>query len=192
MNQNHAVIFSASRRLCGKCFWFFINLAQNKGTAAMKRALFTTLVVSLLIAHPALAGQITPPVPPAAATCQVCGMFVAKYPAWVSSLTFTDATTVYFDGPKDLFTYYLNPGKYGRARKLSDIAFLSVKDYYSLLSIDGQQAFYVYGSDVSGPMGKELVPFEKRADAEGFLKDHKGKNVLRFGEITRAFLKSLE
>ena len=158
----------------------------------MKKALFATLLVSLLIACPALAGQITPPAPPAQAKCPVCGMFVAKYPDWVASLTFKDGTTLYFDGPKDLFSYYLNPGKYGSAMKHSDITFLYVKDYYSLLSIDGLRAFYVSGSDVSGPMGKELVPFEKQADAEGFLKDHQGKKVLRFWEITPAFLKFLE
>jgi len=158
----------------------------------MKRAFGLTILISLLIACPVLAGQMTPPAPPAKAKCPVCGMFVARYPDWVSSLTFKDSTSVYFDGPKDLFTYYLNPGKYGPDMKRSDIAFLYVKDYYSLQSIDGLQAFYVSGSDVSGPMGKELVPFEKQADAEGFLKDHQGRKVLRFGEITPAFLRSLE
>jgi nitrous oxide reductase accessory protein NosL len=158
----------------------------------MKRALVTILLVSLLIACPALAGQITPPEPPARARCPVCGMFVAKYPDWISSLTFKDGTTLYFDGPKDLFSYYLNPGKYGSAMKQSDITFIYVKDYYSLQSIDGLRAFYVSGSDVSGPMGKELVPFEKQTEAEGFLKDHQGKKVLHFWEITPAFLISLE
>jgi nitrous oxide reductase accessory protein NosL len=158
----------------------------------MKKTLFTILLLSLLIACPAPAGQMAPPEPPPQAKCPVCGMFVAKYPDWVSSLTFKDGKTVYFDGPKDLFSYYLDPGKYGPAVKRSDIAFLYVKDYYSLLAIDGLQAFYVSDSDVTGPMGKELVPFAKQADAEGFLTDHKGKKVLRFGDITPAFLKSLE
>jgi copper chaperone NosL len=158
----------------------------------MKRALLLTILFSLLVACPALAGQMTPPLPPAQAKCPVCGMFVAKYSDWVSFLTYKDAETVYFDGPKDLFTYYLNPGKYDPARKSSDIAAFFVKDYYSLLSIDGRQAFYVAGSNVSGPMGRELVPFEKQSDAEGFLEDHQGRKVLRFGEITPALLKSLE
>ena len=158
----------------------------------MKKALLAALLLSLLIACPVLAGQTSAPAPPAGAKCPVCGMFVAKYPDWVSSLTFKDGTTEYFDGPKDLFSYYLDPGKYGSARKHTDVTFLYVKDYYSLQSIDGLRAFYVSGSDVSGPMGKELVPFEKQADAEGFLKDHQGKKVLRFWEITPAILKFLE
>jgi nitrous oxide reductase accessory protein NosL len=158
----------------------------------MKKTLFVILLLSLLVACPVLAGQATAPAPPAGAKCPVCGMFVAKYPDWVSSLTFKDGTTEYFDGPKDLFSYYLNPGKYGSTMKHTDITFLYVKDYYSLQSIDGLRAFYVSGSDVSGPMGKELVPFEKQADAEGFLKDHQGKKVLRFWEITPSILKFLE
>lgn len=158
----------------------------------MNRALFPTLIFFLLIACPVLAAQKTPPLPSTEAKCPVCGMFVAKYSGWVSSLTFTDATTVYFDGPKDMFTYYLAPGKYDPNRKRSDIAALSVKDYYSLLPIDGRQAFYVSGSDVTGPMGRELVPFGKKTDAEGFLRDHGGKKILRFKEITPALLKTFE
>ena len=67
-----------------------------------------------------------------------------------------------------------------------------MKDYYSLEFIDGRTAFYVEGSDVYGPMGKELVPFGREKDARQFLKDHKGKSLLRFGEITKEVLKGLQ
>jgi nitrous oxide reductase accessory protein NosL len=119
-------------------------------------------------------------------------MFVAKYPDWVASVTFRDSTSVYFDGPKDLFKYYLDPGKYGTVRKQSDIAGIHVKDYYSLAVIDGRRAFYVIGSNVLGPMGKELVPFAGRDDADGFLRDHRGLKLLRFEEITPAVIRGLE
>jgi nitrous oxide reductase accessory protein NosL len=119
-------------------------------------------------------------------------MFVAKYPAWSGAIVFRDGATVYFDGPKDLFTYYFSPGTYDPTRKRTDITALYVKDYYSLVFIDGRRAYLVVGSDVLGPMGKELVPFEKKSDADGFLADHRGKKVLRFGEITPATLKALE
>ncbi len=138
------------------------------------------------------AAQKAPPPPPAKAKCPVCGMFVAKYPDWTGAVAYRDGTTVYFDGPKDLFAYYLNPGKYDRGRKRDDIAAIFVKDYYSLAFIDGRQAFFVAGSDVHGPMGKELVPFARKADADDFLRDHLGKKVLRFGEVTGVTLKELE
>ena len=33
-------------------------------------------------------------------------------------------------------------------------------------------------------MGHELIPFEKKAGAEQFMLDHKGKSLLTFEEIT--------
>jgi nitrous oxide reductase accessory protein NosL len=163
-----------------------------KEAKRLKRAFLITVLISLLMACSALAEQKTPAMPPAKAKCPVCGMFVAKYPEWVASLTLRDSTSVYFDGPKDLFKYYLNPGKYGPAKKQTDIAGIFVKDYYSLSQIDGRKAFYVIGADVLGPMGKELVPFAGRDDADAFLKDHHGLKVLRFEEIAPSVMKGLE
>ena len=60
-----------------------------------------------------------------------------------------------------------------------------MKDYYSLQPVDAHSAFYVVGSDVFGPMGKELIPFEKATAAQEFLRDHQGKKVLRFSDIMR-------
>ena len=65
-------------------------------------------------------------------------------------------------------------------------------DYYSLGLIDGFKAFYVSGSDIYGPMGKDLIRFEKEADASEFLKDHKGKAVLRFQDINKDVMKGLD
>ena len=158
----------------------------------MKRTFLMILFACLLIVCSAQASQKTPASPPAQAKCPVCGMFVAKNPDWFSSITFKDSTSVYFDGPKDLFRFYLNPGKYIPARKQSDIAGMHVKDYYSLAVIDGRRAFYVIGSNVLGPMGKELVPFARKDDAEGFMHDHQGEKILSFGDITRSVLKGLE
>jgi nitrous oxide reductase accessory protein NosL len=139
--------------------------------------------------------------PPATATvaapqpkdkCPVCGMFVSKYPDWVVSVAFKDATTLYFDGAKDFFIWYHNLQKYTPSKNKAAIAAITVKDYYTLKDVDAFKASFVLGSDVYGPMGKELVPFGKLADAHAFLKDHKGKMVLRFSDITPAALKSLE
>ena len=158
----------------------------------MKGKIFFALIFAMLNACSAQAADKLPPAPPAKAKCPVCGMFVAKYTEWICSLSFKDGNRAYFDGPKDLFKFYLNPGRYGSARKQADVAAIQVKDYYSLASIDGREAYFVIGSDVFGPMGKELVPFAKKADAEGFLNDHGGKRLVRFGEITPALMKSLE
>jgi nitrous oxide reductase accessory protein NosL len=59
-------------------------------------------------------------------------------------------------------------------------------------SISAHDAFFVVGSEVYGPMGHELIPFATEADAEVFRKDHKGKQVLRFQEITPKVLEKLD
>jgi copper chaperone NosL len=124
--------------------------------------------------------------------CLVCGMFVYKYPDYLAQISFRDGSIVFFDGPKDMCKYYFNLSKYNPSKKTFDIDSIFVTDYYSLTSIDGMKAFYVLGSDAYGPMGRELIPFEKETEAREFLKDHKGKNILRFRDITYSIVKGLD
>jgi copper chaperone NosL len=158
----------------------------------MKRTGLFLFLLFLWTVSPAISAEKAPPAPSAKDKCPVCGMFVASYPNWLGVVVHKDGAKSYFDGPKDLFTYYLAPEKFAPSRKQADIVELYVTDYYSVTAIDGRKAFFVVGSDVRGPMGKELVPFAKKADADGFLKDHKGEKVLRLEEITTATLKSLK
>ena len=124
--------------------------------------------------------------------CPVCGMFVAKYPDFAARIVYRDGSYAVFDGSKDMFIYLFDLKKYAPGKAASQIASLSVTDYYSLDLIDGYKAFYVTGSDVLGPMGKELVPFAKTADAEEFKRDHKGKKIVRFGDVAPPLIRELE
>jgi copper chaperone NosL len=129
--------------------------------------------------------------PSAADRCSVCGMFVSKYPAWTAEIVFNDKSYVVFDGTKDMFTYYFDIRKYSPSKKREDIASMYVMDYYTVVFIDARSASYVNGSDVRGPMGKELVAFAAESDAREFKEDHKGKAVLPFGAVTPEILKDL-
>ncbi len=124
--------------------------------------------------------------------CPVCGMFVAKYPDFLAEVIFSDGSSVFFDGAKDLFKYLVNMKKYNPGKSPRDLARVYVTDYYDLTLIDGLGAFFVMGSDVFGPMGRELIPFKTEADARGFLKDHQGKSMLKFKEVTAEVVNSLE
>jgi len=124
--------------------------------------------------------------------CPVCGMFVAKYPDFIAGIKFKDGTLAFFDGAKDMFKYYFDLKKYNPNKKQADIDSIRVTDYYDLAVINGLKAFYVVGSDVYGPMGRELIPFSKEADAREFLKDHKGKSLLGFQEVTPALIQTLD
>ena len=122
--------------------------------------------------------------------CSICGMFVAKYEGWVTQIRLTDNSTLFFDGIKDMMVFYHNPSKYSNFTT-KDIKEIWAKDYYSQQWINGFKAFYVVGSDVYGPMGKEFIPFAERAAAENFMTDHKGEKILDFQEITDELVQSL-
>lgn len=158
----------------------------------MKNIISMVILCFLLMVAVALAADSSSVAVPATAKCPVCGMFVAKYPDWTASTRFKDGTVFYYDGPKDLFSHYLDPTRYTPGKRQSDIVALSVKEYYSLTMIDARTAFFVSGSDVYGPMGSELIPFKTQKDAASFKLDHKGKRVLRFNEITRQTIKTLD
>jgi len=168
-------------------------------TGAARRPGGFVTVVSALLGLGVLLGSISlgaaekgAPKPAAKEKCPVCGMFVAKYPDWLTAVRFRDGSHAYFDGAKDMFKYLHDPKKYDPAKKPGDIESVMVMDYYSLAWIDARKAWYVQGSDVFGPMGKELISLEKEADAKEFLKDHKGARILRFTEATPEVIKTLD
>jgi Predicted lipoprotein involved in nitrous oxide reduction len=119
-------------------------------------------------------------------------MLVSKYPNWVAVVQYKDGHAHFFDGAKDLFKYLHDLAKYAPGHRREDIAAIQVTDFYSLTRLEAQKAFFVIGSDVLGPMGHELVPLATRADAEDFLKDHKGKRILGFTEVTRELAAKLD
>src|SRR5512139_1628637 len=118
-------------------------------------SLTQTLTLSL-----SYGGERKPIKPTPKDKCPVCGMFVAKYPDFLAEIIFKDGSTFFFDGTKDMFKYYFNLKKYNPSKKLEDIDSIYVTDYYNLILIDGFKAYYVVGSDVYGPMGRELISFE--------------------------------
>lgn len=120
--------------------------------------------------------------------CPVCGMFTYKYPRWAAQIFYkhNDHEHHYsFDGVKDLMKFYFDAMKWGNyeTSKKENITKILVTDYYSQKGIDGTTAFYVIRSDVYGPMGHELIPFESEEDAKTFKADHRGRLIIKFDEI---------
>ena len=157
----------------------------------MKRWMIAVSLVAVL-AGVVGAADFRPVTPTPKDKCPVCGMFVAKYPDFLAQVIYKDGTYAVFDGSKDVFKYLFNLRTYAPSRQPSDVGAVYVTDYYALTPIDGKRAWYVMGSDVYGPMGRELIPFAKEAEAKEFLVDHKGKRILRFEEVTPDTLKGLE
>lgn len=151
-------------------------------------ALFSLAVIAGLAA----AADLTPAKPGERDKCPVCGMFVAKYPDWLAQIQFQDGSRVFFDGAKDMLKYFFAPERYTPGRKAAEVAALWVSDYYTLTPVDGRRAYYVQGSNIYGPMGRELIPFQEEAAAREFLKDHQGQTVLTFPQITPELVGSLD
>lgn len=154
------------------------------------KALTIFLFLAVFLSCEAFAAE--PARPSSGDKCPVCGMFVAKYPDFLAQIIFKDGSYAFFDGAKDMFHYYFNLPRYNVAKTREDIASVFVTDYYTLDPIDGRKALYVVGSDVLGPMGRELIPFEKEEDAKEFIKDHGGGPPQNFEEISFDLVKGLD
>jgi len=133
---------------------------------------------SLLLTFPATAAEFQPP--GKEDRCPTCGMFVAGYPNWVASMVFKDGSRVFFDGPKDMFRYFFDLGKYRPGGTVDDIEVIFVTEYYSMRSMAATEVYFVSGSDVLGPMGKEMVPVAGLEQARGFMRDHGGGKLMQF------------
>ena len=166
-------------------------LAAESGTRGHMRKGMPFLIIFFLVAVSFAAGP-QDSTPSRKDKCPVCRMFVSMFPDWNARIEFKDSAYATFDGAKCMFKYYLNIKKYNPPKDKKEVTIISVKDYYSKTSIDALQAFFVIWSDVYGPMGHEPIPFEKEADSKKFLKEHKGKKILRFKDINPNVIMSLD
>jgi nitrous oxide reductase accessory protein NosL len=126
---------------------------------------------------------------PPKSKCPVCGMFVTKYPKWVSTLQINEKIH-YFDGVKDMMKFYVFDVDFPYDR--SKIKEIKVTDFYTLKAMNAQEAFYVLGSDIYGPMGNEFIPFKSEEGAKNFMKDHHAEEIIRFQEITPKRIMALD
>ena len=129
---------------------------------------------------------------PEDAKCPVCGMYVARYPKWVGKITFDDGHAHYFDGAKDLFKYYFDPQDFIGNHTQDSFEKIKVTNYYTLQPIVAQDAYYVIGSNVYGPMGHELIPFTTKKEAKNFKSSHFGEKIITFDEITKEEVYALD
>ncbi|MCS6968890.1 MAG: nitrous oxide reductase accessory protein NosL [Cytophagales bacterium] len=115
--------------------------------------------------------------------CAQCGMPSEKYPQWRGKIV-TASQVKYFCSPKCLFIH-----SHAHAPALADSIWLT--DYYQQHWIDARKAYYVMGSDIIGPMGPDFVPLSTLQEAQDFMKEHQGKQIFTFTEITPETIKQL-
>jgi nitrous oxide reductase accessory protein NosL len=130
--------------------------------------------------------------PGADSACGVCGRAVASSPAWVAQVVFEDGSSAYFDGTRDLFEYLLARGRYLPHKARFAIEAVFVTDYAERSRVDAEAAFFVNGSKIHGPAGRQLVPLASRKAAEALAAGSPGARVIRYDEVTPAVLRTLD
>jgi len=136
------------------------------------------------------AGIMQPMEIPENVSCGKCGMYPAQYPRWQSQIIFKDGSMTPFDGCKCMFNFLFAMAEYDKAHSRDDVSVSWVKDFNSGTWINAEEAFYVVGSKMMGPMGKELIPFSDQAAAMKFHQEQ-GGTMMNYAEITPGVLKSL-
>lgn len=109
--------------------------------------------------------------------CSYCGMPSQEFPKWNTKMI-SEKGVSWFCSPRCTFFTITND-----KTKPQAIKSLEVSDYYSTDRIDAQQAFFVIHSDITGPMGHDLIPFADLESAKEFQQDHKGKDPIPFNAI---------
>ena len=174
------------------------KIRPQKNILTNRRSFLGGAVMCMAACMPSLsplradAARLEIPMPGPRDACPVCGMFPARYPDWVATVLYRDGHAHHFDGAKDMFKYLLDLPKYARDHRKQDITAIQVTDYYATQRIDARRALYAIGSDVLGPMGHDLIPHPDEYDAKEFMKDHKGKRLLTFDEVTMKLLLGLD
>jgi nitrous oxide reductase accessory protein NosL len=127
---------------------------------------------------------------PENATCGKCGMYPARYPRWQSQIIFNDDTMTPFDGCKCMFNFIFAMDKFDQKHSKNDIAVAWVKDFNTGKWLNAEDASYVVGSNMMGPMGKELIPF---ADQAAAMKFHEGQGgtMMKYEDINPEVMKTL-
>lgn len=119
---------------------------------------------------------------PERARCAECGMYVDLAPRWQAGLTTAAGRVMLFDTPICMLRFLRTPeggaGAHGAW----------VTDYYTQRRIPALDARFVSGTDVVGPMGRELVPVADDEAAARMIRDHHGRAVHRLTALPASAL----
>ncbi|MDD3935094.1 nitrous oxide reductase accessory protein NosL [Rhodoferax sp.] len=157
-------------------------LAWRPNTARADEAIDDVCIVAPTFAYDPASG-VAPTAArevPAEARCPVCGMFPARNRRWAAQVIFSDGAVQYLDSPLSLFHYLQRVERYTPGRATADIVALYVSDQATGDWLGADQAIYVHGSTLPGPMRAGNLPaYASEANARALVK-------VRGGALTSA------
>ena len=125
-------------------------------------------------------------------TCLIRKIKVYNAPEWVSSIKVRSGETIFFSTPKSMFEFYFQPGKWPEYNvKSNDDMRIYVTNFNTLQKIVAQEAYFVYGTNKTGPAGDDLPAFSSHKEAEEFAKKYNGKRVLDFAGVSDSLINLL-
>jgi copper chaperone NosL len=143
--------------------------------------------------------------------CEVCGMIIPNHPGPTTEIFYETETPsghpnpARFDSTWEAFQYDFDRQNRGWTRQVFYVTDYSAVDYKltsdagdTLISthvraenfVDATAVTFVAGSEVKGAMGRDLIGFSERADAEAFQSEH-GGSLVAFDEVTEATIAEL-
>jgi copper chaperone NosL len=114
-------------------------------------------------------------------TCVVCGMYPARFPRHHCQIWAMDESTLHFCSTRCMVHYIADPVKYVKDPVQTKMAWVTIFADNMYESAFG--AYYVVGSRVDGPMGREAIPFKFKKDAEVFVRENGGK-IVGYSQLT--------
>ncbi|MFC1844840.1 nitrous oxide reductase accessory protein NosL [Thermodesulfobacteriota bacterium] len=117
--------------------------------------------------------------------CTVCGMYPARYPKHKCQIWAKDGKTLHFCSTKCMVNFNADPAKYVKEPAGTKMAWVTLYSDGMYESAFG--AYYVVGSQINGPMGREAIPFKLKKNAEEFLKANGGQ-IVSFSQLTPSLI----
>lgn len=115
---------------------------------------------------------------PPHARCPVCGMYPARHRRWAAQVIFLDGDVQFLDSPLSLFQYLQQVSRYTPGRNAGHIAAIYVSDQDSGQWLEADEAVFVHGSILMGPMRSGNLPaFASEAQAQAFINQRGGSTM---------------
>jgi len=111
---------------------------------------------------------------------------VDKYPKFEAEIELKNGKTIRFASVKSMMNFFYHPEKYpgyGVGAKGWEIKKLFVRDYLDGRRVPAEQAWYVFGSRLTGPHGDDLIPLSSKTRAELFVKRYGGTRIMDYKEL---------
>ncbi len=119
---------------------------------------------------------------------------IKKYPKFSTELILKNGTPIYFVSVKAMMNFYFHPEQYPEyaVSNRSEIDKMYVKDYLDGTRVRVKDAWFVFGSRVTGPHGDDLIPFSSKTKAELFVKRYGGTRIMNADALTYGLIHYLD